>query len=177
MIVAIHQPHYLAWLWKSAVTCFGKAPYFRQLRDLDSSRSWPRGGTAWRHLTSASLDELGRAFGIRSKIVLRSCLVIAGLATERLIGNLSEALGDSMASGESGRKPPRCSGSRGFRDPNLASKTGLALAYARGLGFIPDLSRVDLLFNEGPHSLDRLTRPVPRPGTGCRRQSGNVISS
>ena len=154
--------------WKSLLSCYGKAPHFRRYAPvLEQIFTTP-----WERLAALNvrlIEELAGAFGVRSRIVLSSRLGIPGMATERLIGICRKLGATHYLSGEFA--------AGNHLDAQFFADSGIQLgiqdwscpAYDQqfpGLGFIPELSCVDLLFNEGPRSLDRLTRGAPTQAQG-----------
>jgi hypothetical protein len=116
------------------------------------------------------MEELARAFGIRGQIVLSSSLGVPGAATERLIGicrklGATRYLTGAFAAGN-------------HLDSAIFADSGIELVIQEwtcpiyrqqftGLGFLPDLSAVDLLLNEGPRSLECLMAASFTHGLGA----------
>jgi hypothetical protein len=109
-------------------------------------------------LNQAALDLLREAFGIRTPLVRSSELAVEG-ARAQLILNLCRAVGaDALLAG--------MGGSRGYLDAQAFARAGVRIEYHDwvhpeypqcGQGpFIPGLSAIDLLFNCGPASRERL---------------------
>jgi hypothetical protein len=149
--------------WKSLLMCYGKAPYFRRYAPaLEEILATP-----WERLAALNvrlIGELARAYGIGSRIVRSSCLDVPGMATERLIGICRKLGATHYLSGEFA--------AGNHLDAQVFGDSGIELviqdwscpSYDQqfpGLGFIPELSCLDLLFNEGPNSLDRLMGRSP----------------
>ena len=149
--------------WRSLLAGYGKAPYFRRYAPgLEQILATP-----WERLAALNvrlIDELAGAFGVQGRIVLSSRLDVPGLATERLIAICRKLAATCYLSGEFA--------AGNHLDAEAFADSGIQLgiqawscpAYNQqfpGQGFIPDLSAIDLLFNEGPHSLDRLMQLAP----------------
>jgi hypothetical protein len=153
--------------WKSLVACYGKAPYFRRYGPAFEQIL----ATPWERLAALNvrlIEELARACGIRGKILPSSCLGVPGMATERLIAICRKLGATRYLSGEFA--------AGNHLDAHAFADSGIQLTIQEwscprydqqfpGLGFIPDLSAIDLLFNEGPQSLDRLAGRVELGGT------------
>jgi hypothetical protein len=97
------------------------------------------------------------------------------MATERLIGICRKLDATQYLSGEfaAGNHLD----AQVFRDSGieLAIQDWSCPSYDQqfpGLGFIPELSCADLLFNEGPNSLDRLMRRSPDRHENAATQAG-----
>ena len=144
--------------WKSLLTCYAKAAYFhRYAPGLEQILTSPWDRLA--PLNARLMEELARAFGIRSQIVHSSSLGVPGAATERLIGicrklGATRYLTGAFAAGN-------------HLDSVIFANSGIELVIQEwtcpiypqqftALGFLPDLSAVDLLLNEGPRSLECL---------------------
>lgn len=134
-------------------------------------------GRPWKFLADlneAILRYLAEALGIQVQIVRSSTLNVPGCATQRLV-DLCRAVG---ATGYlSGRYAAET-----YLDPGLFSEAGIDLhlqewrcpMYRQQFPknpFLPDLSIVDLLFNEGPNALHIL-----RSGGGSTLYSGSDTS-
>jgi WbqC-like protein len=144
--------------WKSLLMCYGKAPYFRRYASIFEHVL----ATPWDRLAPLNerlLRDLAPALGITSQIVLSSGLDVPGTATERLIGicrrlGAHQYLTGAFAAGN-------------HLDSAVFADAGIELAIQEWVcptygqqfpaqGFLPELSVVDLLFNEGPRSLESL---------------------
>jgi hypothetical protein len=158
--------------WKSILLSYGKAPYFRQFRDVFEEIF----AEEWDTLVALNvriLDAMTRAFGISTQVVRSSDLAVPGQATERLINlcrrlNASHYLTGAFAAGN-------------HLDAEAFAASGITIRIQEwacpqyrqqvpGLGFIPDLSAIDLLFNGGPQSLQILvgqagTEPLAQMST------------
>ncbi|MDR7413418.1 MAG: WbqC family protein [Armatimonadota bacterium] len=141
--------------WKSLRTAYGRAPYFSSHAGFFESFY----ATPWERLVDlnlASLEYLRSALGIRTPFVRASSLGVAGGGSERLVRICKELgatvyLSGAYAAGH-------------HLDPLAFGGSGVALAVVEWecptyrqchpkAGFVPDLSVVDLLFNEGPRAL------------------------
>jgi hypothetical protein len=144
--------------WKSLLMAYGKAPYFRRYGPILEevlARPWDRLAA----LNLRILRDLAPAFGITSQIVPSSNLDVPGMATERLIGicrklGATQYLTGAFAAGN-------------HLDSAVFAEAGIELVIQDWVpptynqqfpaqGFVPELSAVDLLFNEGPRSLECL---------------------
>ncbi len=140
---------------KSLSMFYGKAPYFSRYIPLFQefySHSWKKLHEAAFYLLRLLLD----ALEIKTPIVRSSELNVPGEATERLINICKELGADTYLTGEHALhvylEPDK------FREQqiDLLVQKWECPEYTQQfprLGFIPDLSIADLLFNEGPNSL------------------------
>lgn len=141
---------------KSIAQNYSQAPYFRNyisfLEDI-YHRKWGR----LADLNETLIKVMCEILAIRNvKFIRASELKVSGQSTELLV-NICKAVGaDTYLSGPSGSK---------YMDEELFKKDGISLRYSdfkhptyRQLwgDFIPDMSIIDLLFNEGEKSLDIL---------------------
>jgi len=149
------------------ITNYVKAPYFAQYRDLVMS-IYDR---PWESLVECSmyaLEVVLGALGVRTRLVRSSELGVPGKGTERLVG-LCQAVGATVyLSGD-------FAVGRHF-DPTEFAPHGIEVrrqgwqcpTYRQQhpqLGFLPELSVVDLLFNEGAQGLAvLLERASAAPG-------------
>lgn len=150
--------------WKSILLSYGKAPYFNRYRDGFEQIY----ATEWESLVALNLrilQELVGAFGISTRLVRSSERAVPGEATERLI-NLCRQLGTS-------HYLTGAFAARNHLDAEAFAAAGITLTMQTwecpvyqqqfpGLGFIPELSAIDLLFNEGPRSLEILMEESER---------------
>jgi len=146
--------------WGALCTNYSRAPFFARYKAY-FERIYAR---QWETLHELSVDLLGTVLsilGIRTRLLRSSALGVPGTATQRLVG-ICERLGASMyltgdyAAGN-------------HLDARLFSERGIDVRlqnwqcqeyrqqHVAG-GFIPDLSILDLLFNEGENSLAVLER-------------------
>jgi len=142
--------------WQSLATCYGKAPYFKDYAPA-VQKIYER---EWERLNALNLEMLKlflSFLGIKTKIVLSSELDAPGEATERLVHLCRKAGADAYLSG--------AYATEAYLDAAALERGGIRLdilawqapVYAQLFmqsGFIPDLSIVDLLFNEGPRAMD-----------------------
>ena len=141
---------------KSITMFYGKAPYFSRYIPYFQefySHSWKWFHEAAFYLLRSLLESLG----IKTPIVRSSELNIPGEATDRLINICKEVGADTYLTGEHAL--------HAYLEPDkfLSQKINLLVQkwecpeYTQQfpkIGFIPDLSIVDLLFNEGEGSLE-----------------------
>jgi hypothetical protein len=146
--------------WQSLVTCYSKAPYFKEYApELQKiyEKEWDRLNAVNYEMLKLFLSFLD----IKTKLVRSSELDIPGMATERLIHMCKKLGADAYLSGAYAQEA--------YLDGEAFTKEGIRLdilewqapAYDQLFmvnGFIPDLSIVDLLFNEGDRSLDIIMR-------------------
>jgi hypothetical protein len=144
---------------------YGRAPYFEEhfpfFCDL-YCRPWALLHDVNSEILSYCLDRMG----IRTPILRSSELSVPGVSTERLI-HLCRAIGATeYYSGEYAV--------HAYLDPSLFEKAGIRLRFQQWkcpeylqqfpkMGFMPDMSIVDLLFNEGPNSLNILQQASSQP--------------
>ncbi|MGC8667773.1 MAG: WbqC family protein [Chthonomonadales bacterium] len=152
---------------------YSKAPYYAQHAAFFEecfTRPWHR----LADLNEAVLRYILEAVGIRVEIVRSSTLNVPGCATQRLV-DLCRAVGATAYL--SGRYAAQT-----YLEPHMFQDAGIELylqewhcpVYRQQfpkVPFLPDLSIVDLLFNEGPRSLQILqsgggSTPYPGPDTG-----------
>ena len=131
------------------------APYFgHYFNELKSIYSQPR--TLLVDFNFDLIRWMAKAFGLTPRFVRSSELGVTGKKSELLL-NICESLGTKIyLSGVSGRD---------YLDESLFEKAGIAVRYQdfhhpsypqRYEPFLPGMSAVDLLFNEGPSSLQRI---------------------
>lgn len=142
---------------KSLSQNYSKAPYFRNYISFFEDiyrRKWER----LADLNEALIGVICEVLGIKDvKFVRASELNVSGQGTELLV-NICQAVGaDTYLSGPSGQK---------YMDEGLFEKENISLRYSDFQhptytqlwgDFIPNMSIIDLLFNEGEKSLDILT--------------------
>ncbi len=142
--------------WKSLLMNYGRSGYFavhKRFFEGIYRRKWQKLNA----LNGEILFYLIKSLGIKTRVVKSSELKVEGIATERLI-NLCKALrADTYLSG--------AYAATAYLDVEMFKRSGIKVAlqdwqcpsylqqYNR-LGFIPDLSIVDLLFNHGQESMD-----------------------
>lgn len=135
--------------WKTICTNYVKAPYFQEYMSLFESvyqREWRKIAD----LNETLIRLICEILSIKSvKVIRASELDVSGKSTELLI-NICKAVGaDTYLSGFGGKK---------YMDEKLFEKNGIKLKYYEvqhpiykqlWADFIPNLSVIDLLFNEG----------------------------
>jgi len=137
---------------------YARAPYFhRYMPGICEilGRDWAR----LSELNDSLLSYLLAEIGIHTPLIWSSDLGVSGVATERLV-NICNAVGaTTYLSGEYA--------AQAYLEPELFQSAGIELAYQKWHcpayrqqhpkdGFIPDLSILDLLLNEGPRTLEIL---------------------
>ncbi|HKV45514.1 MAG TPA: WbqC family protein [bacterium] len=153
--------------WKSILLSYGKAPYFRRFRDAFEHIY----AANWENLASLNLRilaELVRSFGIHTRVVRSSELGVPGQSTERLVNlcrrlDASHYLTGTFAAGN--HLDVEAFAASGITLSVQAWKAPVYRQQFPGQGFISDLSAVDLLFNEGPRSLDIIMNSGDRDQT------------
>ncbi len=144
--------------WRALETNYRRAAYYERYAELlHDVYQQP-----WSHLNPLNWELLTRlcaALGLRTPLVLSSQLNLKGSATERLI-EICQAVGaDRYYSGSFAAEA--------YLDAEAMEAAGITLELQDWIcptyrqrfpdaGFIPDLSLLDLLMNEGPDSLDVL---------------------
>jgi hypothetical protein len=166
--------------WRAVQSSYGRAPYFREHAEaLESIYA-----RAWRRLDPLNwelLCYLRSALGIETPMVRSSELGPTGESTDRLV-RICQAVGaDRYYSGD------YAAGAYLDQAVMLASGIEVVLQDWRcpqyrqrfpEVGFIPDLSVLDLLLNEGPRSRDLILAgaaavPAPTPAAGVpAREAG-----
>jgi hypothetical protein len=154
-----NQTPWAASHWKSLLFNCGKAPYFRQYAEPFEgilAKRWDLLSSLNGHLIAT----LCRAFGIETPLLLSSSLGIPGHGTERLV-QICQRLGASTyltgAFAAGNHLDEQMFADAGI---NVVIQAWECPAYRQqfpATGFVPDLSAVDLLLNEGPSSLQILT--------------------
>lgn len=145
---------------KSIYRNYSKAPYFKKYKTLFEDiyhRKWER----LVDLNEALIKALCQILCITGvKFVRASELNTTGHSTELLIEICKAVSADTYLAGPSGKK---------YMDEGLFEREGIGLRYSdfehptyRQLwgDFIPNMSIIDLIFNEGERSLDILTGAV-----------------
>lgn len=150
--------------WQSLVTCYSKASYFKEYGPAVKNiyeREWDRLNAINIEMLKLFLSFLD----IKTKIVLSSELHVPGVATERLVRMCKKLGADAYLSG--------AYATEAYLDAEAFRKEGIRLdilqwqapTYTQLFmqnGFIPDLSIVDLLFNEGPRTMDIILAQSPK---------------
>ena len=139
--------------WRAIYTSYARAPYFKEHRDFFEKLY----NSQYQHLAGLNIEiikYLKEQFGFKTKLILESEMKIDKelKATERLAAILRELGARNYISGRSGRK---------YLDLALFNKANIKVEfqdyqhpqYKQLFGqFIPGLSAIDLLFNEGPRA-------------------------
>ncbi len=151
--------------WNALRTHYGRAPYFRHYAGVFEA-TYAR---EWEALCDLNLHLLGvvlGALGVRTPLLRSSQLGVRGRGTERLVA-LCTALGaDTYLTGDYA--------ATNHLDLSLFHEAGIEVRrqnwtcprYRQRFperGFVPDLSVVDLLFNEGPAALEVLLERSAEP--------------
>ncbi len=141
--------------WHSLQCWYGKAPYFDRYKaffEETYARPWDRLMDLNIHITAFLLKE----FGITTPVHMESDLGTEGRSTERIIELCQKLKADTYFTGIGGQN---------YLDEKRFEETGIDLVYqdfqhpeyrqqymATEQAFLPCLSAVDLLFNEGENS-------------------------
>lgn len=135
--------------------CYGKAPFFAhyngQLCEL-LEKEWQQLGD----LSCAGVELLVTMLGMRTEIIRSSSLMITARKSDRLIEICRRVGATHYLSGAGGRAYLDC---EAFRDAGVTVEFQEFVhpVYRQRFGaFMPNLSIVDLLFNEGANSLSIL---------------------
>jgi hypothetical protein len=153
--------------WKTMEYNYGKASYFDKYYDFFQGlyqQEWAK----ITELNEYAVEKIAKMIGLRSKFIKASALKVPGASTELLI-NICKAVGaDTYLSGFGGKK---------YMDEAAFEKEHIKLEYYdfkhptyRQLwgDFVPGLSIVDLLFNEGENSLEIVKGQSPGRGNQLR---------
>ena len=143
--------------WRTIEVSYKKAPYFnkyeakfRQIYD-----------TNWENLCQlnvALIELIKETIGIKTNLILSSEMNIESGGTEKIISIVKELKADQYLTGEG-------EGSKRYIDEDEFKKENIKLIYQRFKhtvyhqlwgDFVPNLSAIDLLFNEGEKSLEIL---------------------
>lgn len=103
----------------------------------------------------SGINEINNYFGVQKDFVFSSELGIKEIKTERIVEIIKRLNGNVYLSGEGGKK---------YIDIEIMKKNGIGIEFYQkikeyrqlGLGFIPGLSIIDLIFNEGKRSIEWL---------------------
>jgi len=164
------------------ITNYGKAPYFAEYRDLVMS-IYDR---PWESLVECNvyaLEVVLGALGVRTRLMRSSELGVPGKGTERLVG-LCQAVGATVyLSGDFAvghHFDPAEFAPHGIEVRPQGWQCPTYRQQYPQLGFLPDLSVVDLLFNEGKRALAvLLERSSEAPGplsAGGEAAPGGVLA-
>ena len=164
-----HQAPWRGKHWKSLQIQYGRAPFFRRYREV-FEQTFAKRWDLLSPLNGHLLEALCGVFGIQTSMVRSSTLGVPGSGTERLVSicrrlGATRYLTGAFAAGN-------------HLEAQAFARAGIGLitqvwecpAYRQqfpAAGFVPELSSVDLLFNEGPESLRVLMGAIagPQPAT------------
>ena len=152
------RQHWQRRTWRTLCLCYGKSPYFDNYRDVLEDLYTTR----WDSLVALDmriLECLREWFQISTPIIRASTLELQGQRTARIVHMCQQVGADAYLSGEGG--------SRNYLDMNYFDQAGLRVVWQRfshpiypqrynRLGFVSNLSSLDLLLNCGPSSRDIL---------------------
>lgn len=148
--------HWSASHWRGIETSYRRAPFFDEYAGALSAIYARR----WSHLNDLNwelLSYLRAATGIGTPVVRSSQLAVQGEATDRLVAVCQAVGADAYYSGSHAAEA--------YLDVAALEAAGIEVVLQQwvcpvyrqrfpGAGFIPDLSVIDLLLNEGPRSRD-----------------------
>lgn len=148
---------------KSLEMCYGKSAYYSNYIDIFKNYYEKTRDT----MDSVALDSvrlLAGIIGINTSLELSSQYRFEGKSTQRLIEICRHFSADTYLAG---------AGGRGYMDLSLFEKEGVNVVFQEFRcpryrqrwcktedDFIPDLSAVDLIFNNGPESLNILKKEI-----------------
>ncbi len=141
--------------WRSLQASYGRSPFFTRYAEIFEHTFTKR----WDLLVPLNchlLDAVCREVGLPAKTVLSSTLGVWGKGTERLVEICRRLNATAYLTG--------AYAAAGHLDAHLFADAGITVVtqvwesrmYRQqfpALGFVPELSCVDLLFNEGPDSV------------------------
>jgi len=148
--------------WRTILHAYGKAPYFNSYSDFFQrvySQQWDRLAILNEHIIKYLLKE----FKVNVEIIKVSELNMDGKSTD-LIVNVCKGLGaDRYLSGKNGTK---------YLELSKMKDTGISVVFQdfrhpiydqqyQHLGFVPNLSCIDMLFNCGENSMKILREANP----------------
>ena len=141
--------------WQALITNYQRAPYFKDYRDFFQEVYQQE----WEYLAKFNIyliEEIMRFLGLKKEMKKSSDLRVEGKKTERLV-EICKALGaDTYLSG---------SGAKDYLNLKLFEKVNIKVIFQNFLhpiyrqnypGFEPNMSIIDLLFNEGKKNLSLL---------------------
>ena len=142
---------------------YQKAPFFKE-HERFFRGVYERPWESLNELNYEIFFYLVKALGIKTRILQSSELSLKGEATDRLIGICKELGARAYLTGAYATQV--------YLDPALFEREGIELVMQEyecprypqlypEAGFVPELSIIDLLFNEGPKSLDLLKQAAP----------------
>ncbi|RKY31386.1 MAG: hypothetical protein DRP67_02705 [Candidatus Omnitrophota bacterium] len=144
----------------SILSFYKKAPYFEKYFPVFEKIY----GQDWERLIDLNqtiFDYIKNFLGIKTKIIMSSSLNVEGKSSERLVNICKKLGGKVYLTGKYASKV--------YLDKKLFEENGIEVEehnwvcpeypqQFKEIGFIPDLSIIDLLFNCGPESLDILLK-------------------
>ncbi len=152
-IAAEHRGRWGIKHWKSLVTNYGRAPYFKRysglLEDIYCGRRWEK----LADLNETIIRETTGLLGIKKKFVRASDLNAQGEKSALLVNICKELGADEYLSGASGSR---------YMDSSLFEREGIGVSfhhyphprYRQCFGeFQPHMCMLDLMFNHGDESL------------------------
>jgi hypothetical protein len=155
-----NQGRWRAKHWAALHTNYARAPFFTRYRDLLEA-AYQREWEMLHKLSVHILELLLSVMGIRTRLVRSSALGVPGIATDRLV-NICSLLGaTTYLSGDYAASNHLEVGAFRKRGIEVQLQGWQCQEYHQlypQRGFIPDLSVLDLLFNEGERSLEILGR-------------------
>ena len=148
--------------WRALHTSYGRAPHFEEHASA-LAEIYCRDWTHLNPLNWELLTYLCWALGIKTRLVRSSRLGVEGKATDRLVQICRAAGADSYYSGSYAAEA--------YLDLPAMEAAGIRVVLQEWTcpvyrqcfpqaGFLPDLSVIDLLLNEGPASLELLRGAV-----------------
>jgi len=158
--IAANQARWAEKHLRSLAMHYGKAPHFQAYRGYFEevyTHRWELLAPLSREILRHTLEVLA----IRTPVVRSSELGVEGKATERLIGLCQAVGGDAYLTGAYALDAYLDADAMGAAGIRLAIQEWHCPEYRQlypGQGFVPDLSVVDLLLNEGPDASPILMR-------------------
>lgn len=157
--------------WKTLRSCYARAAHFEtHAGEFEEFYARPWGKLS--ELNVGAIRLLARAFGVEKELVFSSALGAAGQKSE-LVLNICKAVGATRYySGRAGST---------YLDAEAFRRGGVEIVvqefehpvyeqlFTKGLGFVPNLSAVDLLFNRGAGGLELLGRAARKPSARSPR--------
>lgn len=155
--------------WGTLQSNYQKSPYFKD-HELFFCQLYERSWERLNDLNYEILFYLLKVLGIRTRVIRSSELALKGEGTERLVGICKEVGARTYLTGSYAAQV--------YLDPTLFEQEGTQVLFQEfecphypqlypEIGFIPELSIIDLLFNCGPKSLEILAgRSAPTPSMG-----------
>lgn len=144
--------------WKSIIFNYSRAPYFgRYCEEIEQAlrAPWDRLSDLNIHLVRA----LCRQLGLRTELTVSSSLGVPGQGTEKVVGICRRVGATSYLTGAFAAGNHLDDHMFGDAGIDVVVQDWACPTYRQQFpaqGFIPELSIVDLIFNEGPESAHRL---------------------